>query len=229
MAEFKIHELQGMRYVDVHLNHEVVRLEPGALSYVKGEIAMHSHLVPSIRDVVTSFLSGESAYRLTCTGTGIITLESSLGGFHAFRLNGESWILEQGTFWAAEGAIDVKFHHERTLTAFWAGEGLVYLQTKISGYGQALITTRGPIEEITLEKGQEFVAEGKAVVGRTADVTFRMRRLTKNRLGRFTSGEGLIRAYRGPGRVLLNPAPYWSYYLLAQRNLGFNLPTRTDT
>ena len=30
MAEFKIHELEGTRYVDIHLNHEMVRVESGA-------------------------------------------------------------------------------------------------------------------------------------------------------------------------------------------------------
>ena len=114
MAKFEVSEREGMRWVDVHIQHEMVRVESGALSYLIGDIAIHSKLIPSFVGMVSSLMADESVYRPTYTGTGIITLESSLGGFHVFRLRGESWILERGAYWASEGAIEVKFHRERT-------------------------------------------------------------------------------------------------------------------
>lgn len=229
MARFEIHELEGMRYVEVHLNQEMVRVESGALSYMTGEIAIHSQLIPSVRGLITSVMADEAVYRPTYTGTGIITLESTLGGFHVLPLQGESWILERGAYWASEGAVDVKFHREKMITGLWAGEGLVYLQTKVKGQGQVVLTTRGPTEEIILEKGQELVAEGNYVVCRTADVGLSIRRPTKNYLGRFTSGEGIVRVFTGPGRLLLTPTPYWRYYLLSQRKQNADLPSRATT
>ena len=226
MAEFRVHELEGMRHVEIHLNHEMVRIESGALSYLTGTIAVHSQLVPSFGGLVASLFADEAVYRPTYSGTGVITLESSLGGFHVFELHGESWILEKGTFWACEGSIDLAFHRERILTALWAGEGLVYLQTRARGFGTVVVTTRGPIEEMALAEGEEFVAEGPYVVGRTADVRFKMRRPTKNFWGRFTSGEHFVRVYTGPGRVLLNPAPYWRYQLFAKRGTYSDSPSR---
>ena len=95
MAEFKIHELEGTRYVDVHLNHEMVRAESGALSYFSGDINIHSQLVPSLRGLIKSMLADEAVYRPTYTGTGVITLESSLGGFHLLDLR------ESRGFWSA--------------------------------------------------------------------------------------------------------------------------------
>jgi uncharacterized protein (AIM24 family) len=59
---------------------------------------------------------------------GVITLESSLGGFHVLSLNGETWILERGTYWASEGSVDVGYHREEIHTALRAGEGPIYLQ-----------------------------------------------------------------------------------------------------
>lgn len=229
MAKFEVSEREGMRWVEVHLQHELVRIESGALSYLIGDIAIHSKLIPSFGGLIRSLMADESVYRPTYTGTGIITLESSLGGFHVFRLRGESWILERGTYWASEGAIDVKFHRERTMTSLWAGEGLVHLQTKVSGNGQVVVTTRGPAEELTLQSGQEFVAEGNYVVGRTAEVGLQIRRPTKNYLGRFTSGEGFVRAYKGPGRLLITPTPYWRYYMMQQRTHNMDLPSRATT
>lgn len=227
MAEFKIHELEGTRYVDVHLNHEMVRAESGALCYLQGNIAIYSSLMPSVGAFIKSMMADETVYRPTYTGTGVITLESSLGGFHLLDLKGESWILERGAYWASEGSVELRFHRERTSTALWAGEGFVYLQTKVSGHGKVVVTTRGPVEEVILTEGSRVVAEGKYVIARTADVTFKIQRATKNFFGRFTGGEGTVRVYEGTGRILLNPSPYWRYRIFTERGKNPELPART--
>ena len=229
MAEFRIHELEGVRYVDVHLNREMVRAESGALSYMIGDISIHSQVVPSLGGLVKSLLADEAVFRPTYTGTGVITLESSLGGFHVLELQGESWILERGTYWASEGNIEVKYHRERVETSLWAGEGPIYLQTKVSGHGKVVLTTRGPVEELQLESGKKVVAEGKYVICRTGDVTFKVRRPTKNFLGRFTSGEKRVRVYEGTGRILLNPAPYWRYRIFTERGNNPDLPSQATS
>jgi uncharacterized protein (AIM24 family) len=215
MAKFEVHELEGSRYVDVTLENETVRAEAGAFCCMVGNITVDSRLIPSIGGLIKSLLAEESVYRPTYTGTGVVSLESSYGGFHVLELEGETWILEKGTYWASDGAVDVSFHRESILTSLWAGEGLVYLQTKVSGFGKVVITTSGPIEVIKLEAGKNFVAEGKYVVGRSSGVSFKLRRATKSFLGKYTAGEGLVRVYGGPGRILLNPASYWRYRLLA--------------
>ena len=226
MAEFLIHELEGTRFVEIHLNHEMVRVEAGALSYLTGKISVHSPLVPSFGGAIRSLLADQAIYRPTCSGTGVITLESSLGGFHLLDLRGESWILERGTFWASEGSVDVQFHRERLKTALWAGEGPLYLQTKVRGHGTVVLATRGPIEEITLDAGEEVAAEGKYVICRTGSVKFSVRRTTKNFFGIFTSGEGRVRVFEGPGRVLLNPAPYWRYRVHNERRKDADDPSK---
>ena len=195
----------------------LVRVEAGALSYMTGKISVHSPLLPSLGGAIQSLLADQAIYRPTYSGTGVITLESSLGGFHVLELNGDSWILERGTYWASEGSVDVKFHRERMQPALWAGEGPIYLQTRVRGHGKVALATRGPVEEITLGEGEEVATEGKYVICRTGDVGFKVRRTTKNFLGMFTSGEGRVRVFEGPGRVLLNPAPYWRYRIYSER------------
>jgi uncharacterized protein (AIM24 family) len=217
MPRFEVHELEGTRYVEIHLNHELVRVEAGALCYLTGDVSIHSRLVPSLGVLVKSLLDDESVYRPTYTGTGVITLESSLGGFHVLDLHGESWILERGAYLASEAEVDVSYYRERLLTSLWAGEGLVSMQTKVSGYGKVVVSTSGPVEEINLANIKKLAAEGKYVICRTADVSFTVRRATKNFLGRFTSGEKLVRVYEGTGRILLNPSPYWRYRIFTER------------
>lgn len=225
MAEFRIHELEGMRYVDVHLRDEVVRVEAGAFSYLTGDIQVHSKLFPSIGGVLKSLLADEAVYRPTYSGTGVISLESSLGGFHLLELQGESWILERGIYWASESSVEISYHRERMMTGIWAGEGAIYLQTKVRGYGKVVLATCGPIEEMTLREGQRIAAEGKCVICRTGDVSFKVQRTTKNFFGRFTSGEGIVRVYEGTGKILLNPSPYWRYRVFADRGGNADRPS----
>jgi uncharacterized protein (AIM24 family) len=217
MARFEVKHLEGMHFVDIHLDHEMVRCEAGALNYMVGDIKIHSQLIPSVGGLMSSLLSGESVYRPTYAGSGTITLASSLGGFHVMELQGESWILEKGCYWASEGSVELQFFRERLMTSLWAGEGFVYLQTKVWGHGQVAVATKGPIEMIELKDGQELVVDGNCVIGRTANVSFKIGRPTKNYFGRFTAGEPFVRIYTGPGRVLVNPSFYWRYYMMTRR------------
>ena len=50
-------------------------------------------------------ISDKSVVRPSYTGTGIIHLEPSMGGYHTFEVAGESWILENGAYWASEGGV----------------------------------------------------------------------------------------------------------------------------
>jgi uncharacterized protein (AIM24 family) len=201
-------------------------VESGALSYFNGDISIHSRLIPSVGGLIKSLLSDEAVFRPVYVGTGVITLESTLGGFYVLDLKGESWILERGAYWASEGSVDVSYHRERLVTAMWAGEGPVYLQTRVRGHGKVVLTTRGPVEEIQMVSGKKVATEGKYVIARTGDVSFKVRRSTKNFFGRFTAGEGLVRVYEGTGKILLNPAPYWRYRVFTERGRNPDVPSQ---
>ncbi len=215
MAKFSVHELEGVFYVDVELEDEMLRAEAGAMSYLSGEVAIHSRLIPSLPGAIKSMLAQQAIYRPTYTGTGVVTLQSSLGGFHIMTMDDESWILERGIYWASEGSVDVSYHRVDFWTAFRAREPLIYLQTKVSGSGTVAMRTRGPIEEVVLGEGQRIAVDGKSIIGWESHVRFRIRRPTENFLGKFTVGQGRLRVFHGPGRVLLNPAPYWRYRIFA--------------
>ena len=64
-------------------------------------------------------------------GSGAITLESSLGGYHVLELDGETWLLDRAAYWASEGTVEVGFHREPVTRAILAGEGPVYLLTRV--------------------------------------------------------------------------------------------------
>jgi uncharacterized protein (AIM24 family) len=218
MARFEVHELEGVHYVDMVLENETVRAEAGAMSYLQGDIRIHSKLIPSLPAAVKSVLAMQAIYRPTYTGTGTVTLQSSLGGFHVMALDDENWILERGSYWASEGSVDVSFHRVAFWTAYRAREPLIYLQTRVKGSGKVAVRTRGPIEQMALAEGQMVAVDGKSVIGWSSEVKFRIRRPTDNFFGKFTAGQGRLRVFHGPGRVLLNPAPHWRYRLFANED-----------
>lgn len=221
MAKFVVHSLEGTNYVTAALDNESIRAEPGALCYMVGDITIRSPWMIGPWTWFKAMMAGEAAARPTYTGTGVVTFESSLAGFAVINLDDVDWLLEPGAYWASDATVDVTYHRERMLTSLWAGEGFVYLQTRVRGSGQCVLHTRGPIEELVIEGGQRVVAEPPYVIARTANVRMRVRRATKNFFGRHRAGEPYIREYRTddsrPGRLLVNPAPYWRQILLKEK------------
>jgi uncharacterized protein (AIM24 family) len=215
MAKFDIEEEEGMRWIKVTLLDETVRARKRALSHLGGDIAMDSP-VPHLRDMLVSCLSDESPWRPRFTGTGELYLESTLGGYHVMELDGsERWIFNNGIYWASEGGIDLSIYRERLITAFWAGEGLLWYQTCARGKGKVVLYTEGPVEERTLQ-GERIVVTGNYVIARTEGIKFTIRRAAKSLVSHWLSGEKAARCYEGTGTVLLCTTPYWRLKMAAE-------------
>jgi uncharacterized protein (AIM24 family) len=211
MAEFEVCELQGMRWIQIKIRDETVRAEAGALSHLQGDIKITARL-PSIGSAIKSMISEESVVRPSYTGTGTVHLEPSMGGYHMFEVAGESWILENGAFWASEGGVQLGLFRERVWPSFWAGEGPIDYQTKVSGQGLVVLNAPGPVEEVILDDDR-LAVEGKLVIARTEGLEYRVRRATTF-FQSFISGERALRTYQGKGKALVCWTPYWNQYLM---------------
>jgi uncharacterized protein (AIM24 family) len=180
--------------------------------------------LPSLGRILKAYASEEAQLRARYTGTGRIVLESSFGGFHIFDIEGDTWILESGCYLASEGSLNLGAVRERMWTSLWAGEGLIDWQTRVSGRGKVVVASAGPVHEITLTKDERYVANGRYIVGRTADTTYSISRPTKTWLGAYLSSEGYCRTYSGPGKLLVSSVPYWRYRVFGQlpiKSTGF--------
>jgi uncharacterized protein (AIM24 family) len=210
MAKFEIEHTEGVRWVKVTLDNEMVRAEKGALNHFVGDITMDVPL-PRPRDLLVSLVSDESPLRPRYMGTGELYLESTLGGFHVMEMNeGEAWIYSPGAYWASESEVILSIFRERLLTAFWAGEGFFWYQTAAQGKGKVVLTSKAPVEELTLNN-ERIVVEGNYVLGRTIGIKFSIQRAEKSIFSHLLSGEGYARVYEGTGRLLLCTTPYWRF------------------
>jgi uncharacterized protein (AIM24 family) len=122
--------------------------------------------------------------------------------------DGETWIFEDGAYWASEEGIRMSFHREKVITSFWAGEGFLWYQTKVTGPGQVVLVAQGAVEEIVLDN-EELVVDGKYVLARTSGISLKIRRPGRGVLGYLLSGERAARAYKGTGRLLISTTPNW--------------------
>ena len=208
MATFEIEESQSMRWVRVDLVDDDCRTERGAINHMKGSVVMTVPL-PSLRAMWVALFSDESILRPRYEGTGSVYLDSSLGGYHAFTITpGERWILDTRCFWASDGEVTLRVHREPVATAFFAGEGLLWYKTALTGDGQVVLTVDGPVEEVSLEDDR-LVVDGPFVVAHTAGIRLRMRRPAKTFWSAWLAGQARTFCYKGTGKLLLCTVPYW--------------------
>ena len=224
MANFDIEEAEGTRWVKVTLHDEEVRAEKSSLSHMKGSIVMDTPL-PNMRDLLVSTVSTDSPFRPRYRGTGEIYLDSTMGGYHVLQMSeGEDWVVENGAYWASEGKITLSLVRERLMTAFWAGEGLIWYHTKLSGAGIVVLAAQGPVDEITLNS-EKLVVDGSFVIARTDGIKFSIRRPARTRWSTWLSGQTSARVYEGKGRLLMCTTPYWR---LAIKNKNLADPMLTN-
>jgi uncharacterized protein (AIM24 family) len=215
VATFEVIEDQGVSFVKATLNNETIQAERGALCYLNGDIRIDAKL-PSIGGTVRRLLAEQSLIWPSYSGTGEVYLEASVSGFEIFELDESSWILERGVYWASEGDVALRMFRETVMTSLWSGEGIISLSTRVSGSGKIVLKTRGPVQVINLNN-ERLVADGKYVLARTENVSYRVRRAARSPLASILSGERRLRVFEGTGRVLLSSYPYWRYLLLAGR------------
>jgi len=216
MATFDVEHAEGMRWVRVDLDDDDVRTERGALNHLTGAIEMDVPL-PSLEAWWVSLFSDESLLRPRYSGTGSVYLDSTLGGYHLMRVRpGERWILDTKCFWASDGEVNLTIYRERTWTAWWADQGLLWYKTALKGDGQVVLSVDGPVQEVELVNDR-LVADGAFVIARTSGITMSVRRPTKSWVSFWLSGQKRAFVFEGTGKVLLCTTPYWRQRMQKER------------
>jgi len=216
MATFDVESSEGMRWVRIDLDDDDCRTERGALNHMKGALRLDVPL-PSLRALWVSLFSAESILRPRYVGTGSVYLDSTLGGYHVMQISPpERWILDTHCFWASDGEVNLAIHREGFVTALWAGEGLLWYKTALTGEGTVVLAVDGPVEEVTLTNDR-LVTDGPFVVARTQGIRLSIRRPARSLVSSWLSGQQRAYVYEGTGTLLLCTVPYWRQRLQRQR------------
>lgn len=198
-----------LKQVRIILDDSSVKLEPGALSYMKGNIQIKSKtggLLGLGKKIISSKLTGESTFRPTYSGTGEIFLEPSFGHFALIELEDDEIIIGDNMFYACEDGIEINAAMQKNISsAFLGNEGLY--QTRIEGNG--IVVLRVPVPESEIFKcvliDDTLKVDGNFAILRTGNIEFSVEKSSKSIIGTAVSGEGMVNVYKGTGEVWLVP------------------------
>lgn len=197
-----------LRQVRIILEDSSVKLESGALSYMKGEIEIRTKtggVVGLGKKFLNSKLTGETMFKPTYEGTGEIFLEPSFGHFALIELEDEEIIVDDGLFYACEEDVEVGAAMQKSVSSMLFGNEGIY-QTSISGSGIVVLEIPVPESEIFKCKlfNDTLKVDGNFAVLRTSNIKFTVEK-SSSLIGSVTNGEGLLNVYSGTGEVWLLP------------------------
>jgi uncharacterized protein (AIM24 family) len=197
-----------LRQVRIILEDSAVKLEAGALSYMKGDISIKNKTGGVIglgKKFISSKLTGEEMFKPTYEGTGEIFLEPSFGHYALIELEDEEIIVDDGLFYASEEEVEVGAAMQKSVSSMIFGHEGIY-QTSLKGSG--IVVLELPVPETEVFKCKLFndtiKVDGNFVVLRTNNVKFTVEK-SSSVIGSATNGEGLLNVYSGIGEVWLLP------------------------
>lgn len=206
----------SLKQVKITLDNSGVIIEPGALQFLKGNIACDANIggVGGLaKKMLKNKLTNESAFNPLYKGTGEVFLEPSFSHFIIVKLEGGSIIVDKGIFYCSESTLEVGVASQKNISAgLLGGEG--WFQTKISGTGICILESPVPMSEILKYNldNEKLQVDGNFALLRSDSINFSVVRAGSGIAGKLTSGEGLLQTFEGTGAVWVAPTqPVYNY------------------
>lgn len=201
----------GMRLkmIRITLKNSYVRLEPGALYFMKGHLEMKASSGGGFMKALSrKMLSGETFFVNEIHGTGDIYLEPSFGHFFLYDIKKEdkAIIVDKGLFYAGTSGLDISAVMQKNISsALFGGEGL--FQTRILGKGIAVLYSPVPVTEIQKVQlnNEKLSVDGNFALLRSEGIEFKAEKSSKSWIATSVSGEGLLQTFSGTGSVWIAP------------------------
>ena len=199
------------RQVCIRLNHNAVRLKPGEMQFMLGNVSSNTG-VSGIGDLfgkaMKSKVTGDNAIKPVYQGNGIIMTEPSYR--HLLIENVSDWggaiVCDDAMFVACDDELkDTIVMRSNLSSAIAGGEGLFNLCLR--GQGYAVLKSPCPREELyeVILENDVVKIDGNNAICWSAGLDFTVERSGKSLIGSAASGEGLVNVYRGTGRILMTP------------------------
>lgn len=182
---------------------EEITSEAGAMLLFKGDLEIKTHTGGGIlRGLLRGVLGTEAVFLNTYTARGrseVWLAPAIPGDIHYIPLRGESYVVQDSSYLAHHGDIDVGVAWRGFRGLIAEGE-VVWL--KLSGVGGVWVNAYGGIERVDLAERERTTIDNLHFVAMRDDMDWRVRRF-----GGWKSfllgGEGFVLEVRGPGTVLV--------------------------
>lgn len=180
---------------------ETVRAESGAMVSMSPSITLESKTAGGLGKAFGRLLGGESFFQTyfhATHGPGELVLApAALGDIVTLLLNNESWMVTSGSYLAGSPTLEIET--KLNMKSFFAGESLFIM--RISGSGILFLSSFGAIRRIDLAAGERYIVDTGHIVAFSQSMSFEVHRATKSLLGSWTSGEGYVAHFSGPGTL----------------------------
>ncbi len=196
---------------------ETIKAESDAMVAMSATVTVEGRLDGGILGGLGRMLSGEKFFFQTLTaknGPGVVYLSPAIPGEVAhIELDGStSYTLQKDGFFAGSESVSISTTMQNLTKGLFSGEGFFVL--KATGRGTLFVSSYGAIHPLELAPGEEMIVDNSHLVAWADTMSYNIEKASSGWVSSFTSGEGLVCRFRGPGRVLIqtrNPKGFGSW------------------
>lgn len=198
---------------------ESIKAESDAMVAMSNTIDVEGKLDGGLFGGIGRLLTSESFFfqqLVARRGAGHVLLAHSIPGeIQALELDGSTtYTLHKDGFLAGSESLEISTRMQNLAQGFLSGEGFFVI--RVSGHGTLFISSYGAIHPIDLPAGREVIIDNYHLVAWPEGMEYTIEKASAGFLSSFTSGEGLVCRFRGPGRVFIqtrNPSGFGSWVM----------------
>lgn len=196
---------------------ERLKAESDAMVAMSANVSVEGRLEGGLLGGLGRMLSGEKFFFQTLTahnGPGEVYLSPAIpGDLTDITLDGSvPYILQKDGFFAGSEGLEITTKMQNLARGIFSGEGFFVI--RVSGRGTLFVSSYGAIHPFDLSEGEEIVIDNGHLVAWPENMNYTIEKASSGWVSSFTSGEGLVCRFRGPGRVMIqtrNPKGFGSW------------------
>ncbi|MFN8672812.1 MAG: TIGR00266 family protein [Candidatus Sericytochromatia bacterium] len=185
---------------------ESIKAESDAMLSMSATMDVDGKMEGGILGGLGRMMSGEKFFFQTLRasrGDGhVLVAPSKPGDIALIELDGSTeYQLQKDGFLAGSEGVQVSAKVQNLMKGLFSGEGFFIL--KASGRGTLAVSSFGAIHEINLGPAEEIIIDNDHLVAWPSTTSYNIEKASSGWISSFTSGEGFVCRFRGPGKVLI--------------------------
>jgi uncharacterized protein (TIGR00266 family) len=197
---------------------ESIKAESGAMVASSPTVDVESKMEGGFLGALSrKVLSGEKFFFQTLRatrGAGEVLLAPTVpGDIVILELDGvNEYLVQKDGFLAGAESVTIESRMQSLSRGLLGGEGFFIL--RMSGKGPLILNSFGAVHKIELKPDQEYIVDNSHLVAWTATTSYNIEKAAAGWIASFTSGEGFVCRFRGPGVVYIqsrNPSGFGNW------------------
>ncbi len=185
---------------------EQFKAESDAMVAMSANVTVEGKLEGGILGGIGRMFAGEKFFFQTLKAHNVpgqvLLAPATPGDITDLEMDGmTSYILQKDGFFAASDGVTITAKVQNLVQGLFSGEG--FFVVKATGRGILFVSSYGSIHPIDLAPGEEFIIDNGHLVAWPETMNYNIEKASAGWISSFTSGEGLVCRFRGPGRVLI--------------------------